>query len=223
MIFKWRKKWPIKWRKKWPFCILTKGKMVKNGLLGPEIQSYWWVHDFQMTKKMTIQMTKKMTILHPYWRQNGQKWPLGAWNSKLQKRYENRLWNPIILALGKKQLETTTYKTLKSGKDFASLYNLAKVVITRQRGLRCTVLGLSLKLQKYAKNDSRTKVFYGKKSLKIHLISEERQDFEKWQNCLFGCKAYRNKNLKNGLFWGWTSKLKNDFKPHYICSMLLAL
>lgn len=96
-------------------------------------------------------------------------------------------------------------------------------MITRQRGQRCTVLGLSLKLQNYAKNDSRTKVFYGKKSLKIHLISEERQDFEKWQNCLFGCEAYRNKNLKYALLWGCTSKLKNEFKPHYSCSMLLAI
>ena len=86
----------------------------------------------------------------------------------------------------KNNLCSKNYTTLKSGKDFALPYSLAKAIITRQRGQKCTLLVADWKLQKHAKNDSRTAIelFYGEKALKEHLIFEEWQHFEKWQNWL---------------------------------------
>ena len=146
--------------------------MVKNGLLGPEIQS---------SKKIG------KSSLEPHF---------------ICFRRETARNN---------NLYSKNYKTLKNGKDLDLLYSLAKAVITRKRGQKWTVLRSNLKLQKH---DSRTtlELFYGKKALKNHLMLEEWQDFEKWQKSLFSCKAYRNKNVKYGLFRDCTSKLQKRFQ-----------
>jgi len=58
----------------------------------------------------------------------------------------------------KNNLYSKNYTTLKSGKDFALPYSLAKAITTRQRGQKCALLVSDLKLQKHAKNDSRTTI-----------------------------------------------------------------